>query len=117
MTKKSSEYCLDCGGLIAIRNPTGKCDHLYYPENKLPKQQYPEHEKLKVVQDQSQQIGNFLDWLSENQLTICNLTSGRIEDQYLPTRRNQEELLADYFDIDLQKIESEKRKMLKELRK
>jgi hypothetical protein len=21
------------GGVIAIRNPTGKCDHLYYPEN------------------------------------------------------------------------------------
>ena len=28
--KKSCKYC---GGDIAIRNPTGKCDHLYYPEN------------------------------------------------------------------------------------
>ena len=27
---KKCEYC---GGLISIRNPTGKCDHLYYPEN------------------------------------------------------------------------------------
>jgi hypothetical protein len=26
--------CPDCGGLIAIRNPTGKCDHLYYPDYK-----------------------------------------------------------------------------------
>ena len=26
--------CSDCGGLIRIRNPTGKCDHLYYPEMK-----------------------------------------------------------------------------------
>lgn len=25
--------CLHCGGEIAIRNPTGLCDHLYYPEN------------------------------------------------------------------------------------
>ena len=25
--------CPDCGGLISIRNPTGKRDHLYYPEN------------------------------------------------------------------------------------
>ena len=24
--------CPNCGGLIAIRNPTSKCDHLYYPE-------------------------------------------------------------------------------------
>ena len=26
--------CPDCGGLIAIRNPSGHCDHLYYPEYK-----------------------------------------------------------------------------------
>ena len=28
------KICPDCNGLIKIRNPTGKCDHLYYPENK-----------------------------------------------------------------------------------
>ena len=26
--------CPDCGGEIKIRNPTGKCDHLKYPEYK-----------------------------------------------------------------------------------
>lgn len=25
--------CFHCGGDKTIRNPTGKCDHLYYPEN------------------------------------------------------------------------------------
>ena len=25
--------CEYCGGDIETRNPTGKCDHLYYPEN------------------------------------------------------------------------------------
>ena len=25
--------CKHCGGEIAIRNPKGFCDHLYYPEN------------------------------------------------------------------------------------
>lgn len=25
--------CQHCGGLIAVRNPTGKCDHLYWPTN------------------------------------------------------------------------------------
>jgi hypothetical protein len=24
--------CPHCGGDLSIRNPTGKCDHLYYPE-------------------------------------------------------------------------------------
>ena len=25
--------CKHCGGEVRIRNPTGKCDHLYWPEN------------------------------------------------------------------------------------
>jgi len=25
--------CKHCGGPIAVRNPTGKCDHLFWPEN------------------------------------------------------------------------------------
>jgi len=32
--KEDNRRCPDCGGLIRIRNPTGKCDHLYYPEYK-----------------------------------------------------------------------------------
>lgn len=24
--------CSHCGGIIAIRNPTGNCDHLYWPD-------------------------------------------------------------------------------------
>ena len=27
-----AQICGHCGGLVRIRNPTGKCDHLYYPE-------------------------------------------------------------------------------------
>lgn len=27
-----SALCKHCGGEIAIRNPTGKCDHLYWPD-------------------------------------------------------------------------------------
>jgi len=25
--------CDVCGGDVSIRNPTGKCDHLYFPDN------------------------------------------------------------------------------------
>ena len=32
-TKLENKKCTYCGRLIKIRNPTGKCDHLYYPEN------------------------------------------------------------------------------------
>ena len=27
-----SALCKHCGGPIAVRNPTGKCDHLYWPD-------------------------------------------------------------------------------------
>lgn len=27
-----NEICEHCKGEIRIRNPTGKCDHLYYPD-------------------------------------------------------------------------------------
>lgn len=30
--RMSKKKCPECGGYIAIRNPTGECDHLYYPE-------------------------------------------------------------------------------------
>lgn len=43
-----SELCPNCGGLIAIRNPTGKCDHLYYPEN-VPKPSTPKVESDKEL--------------------------------------------------------------------
>ena len=26
------QRCKHCGGKISIRNPTGKCDHLYWPD-------------------------------------------------------------------------------------
>jgi hypothetical protein len=28
--------CPNCGGEIAIRNPTGNCDHLYWPDYLTP---------------------------------------------------------------------------------
>lgn len=30
------DVCPNCGGKIAIRNPTGNCDHLYWPEYLTP---------------------------------------------------------------------------------
>jgi len=33
MDRPSCGTCKHCGGLIAVRNPTGKCDHLYWPDN------------------------------------------------------------------------------------
>jgi hypothetical protein len=31
-TEHTFRPCLHCGGDLSIRNPTGECDHLYYPD-------------------------------------------------------------------------------------
>ena len=31
--QEAPAICKHCGGAIEVRNPTGKCDHLYWPEN------------------------------------------------------------------------------------
>ena len=59
----------------------------------------PECEKLKAVVSQSQPIGAFLEWLEE------------IHDVRLPGG-SVNELLAEYFEIDLDKVEVERRALL-----
>lgn len=78
---------------------------------------YPEHEKLKIVKPQSQAIGDFLTWLQENGLTICEVQEKHPWDAvYHPVRKTIERFLAEYFEIDLVKLELEKRTMLEEFR-
>ena len=85
----------------------------------------PEHDKLRAVKDESQGIGAFLEWLREEGLTVCRFQqlvrhSGELGDYspegYYPTRDGTEKLLARYFEIDLDKLESEKHAMLYGLR-
>lgn len=77
--------------------------------------QYPECEKMAVVKDKSQAIGEFLEWLEcEKNWEICEYGSS---DRLSPVILSTEQLLAEFFDIDLDKIEKERRQMLYELRR
>lgn len=79
--------------------------------------EYPEHDRLKLISDKSQTIGAFLEWLnSESGLEICTLIEGQIDDRFAPAGISIEKLLAQYFEIDLDKIEKEKRAMLDSIR-
>lgn len=85
--------------------------------------EYPEHDKLEKIHDQSQEIGEFVEWLLSGNsgyfiCTQCDSESlfGPIK-TYLPTSINIQEVLAKYYEIDLIKLEKEKREMLDELRK
>jgi hypothetical protein len=75
--------------------------------------EYPEHDKLNRVKNQTQTIGEFLEWLGEQEYEICGTDK---YDRYMPTPLTDQQLLAKYVGVDENKLELEKRKMLMKLR-
>jgi len=80
---------------------------------------YSEHEKMQAVSDSSRAIGEFLEWLDEQEIYLAKWSErdrrGFTELEFhLDTRA---ELLAKYFNINLKKIEEEKEQMMQNLRK
>jgi len=97
--------------------------------------EYPEHDKLMKVQANSQACGEFLDWLlgrytigeyhehtdacwppDENH-TERRRTCGYSDDVLYPAGIDVRKLLAQFFGIDEDKLEDEKREMIDQLRK
>lgn len=80
---------------------------------------YPECEKLAEVSPAPQIVGNFLDWLSNKKnLTLCEWVDNDIDEgHHHPYHYQIEELLAEFFEIDLVKVEQERRQMLEDLQK
>ncbi len=84
------------------------------PPEEQPK--YPEHEKLKAISADSQKIGDFINWLGANELSICGCRETHSGVDWTPTIKPIRIILAEYFDIDQEKIDDEKDEMLKEMR-
>lgn len=83
---------------------------------------YPESEKKRVAHALSQPMGELLDWMSDNGYVIFKQgeLSGwtKIEDIGGGLSDGQiVELLAAFFDVDLDKVEQENRAILAELQK
>lgn len=71
---------------------------------------YPQHEKLNAVKDQSQTIGDFLEWLNEKDFVVAKFDARNC--MLYPEYLSMDRILAEYFEIDLNALESEKRAML-----
>ena len=80
---------------------------------------YTEHDKLDKVKKESQSCGEFLEWLqNEKELVLSQYSQYSDTDETLyPIHVNIQDLLAEFFGIDLNKLEEEKRHMLETLRK
>jgi hypothetical protein len=72
----------------------------------------PECERLFAVEDESNKIGEFLDWLDTQEISLGVWVQGDLQ----PARIPYEKLLAKYFSIDLGKVEKERRALLNCLR-
>lgn len=71
---------------------------------------YPECDKMKEVSEKSQAIGEFIEWLGyEKNIYLMH------EDE-TPVRMSMEVMLAEFYNIDLKKVEQERQQMLDEIR-
>ena len=76
---------------------------------------YPEHEKLKALNGANQTVGDFIEWLGEQGLVIAKWSDDG-GDYMWPAGKSRDELIAEFFDIDRDKLEEEKREMLNKIR-
>lgn len=86
----------------------------------------PELDRLKDVAPDSQKLGEFIDWLEENGLFLCSVHRHtddcrrgggpprcELHDfEHIRTNKTVTQLLAEYFSIDLNKVETERRTLL-----
>lgn len=80
----------------------------------------PECDRLAAVREDSQMIGEFLDWLnSAKGYRLCTLERRPWMDEpetWQPIYIGIERVLAEYFSINLDKVEQEKRLVLEAIR-
>lgn len=80
--------------------------------------QYPEHEKLDGIRELSQALGGVLDWmLNEKGWKIAEYVEDVHHKSLFPVHVNITTVLAEYYKIDLGKLEDEKLQMLDEIGK
>lgn len=77
-------------------------------------QKYPQHAKLKLVQQESQQLGNFLEWLFEvKEYELGTMGRRGLETVYVKIP----DILAEYFEIDQKALSKEKDMMYDDMTK
>lgn len=74
----------------------------------------PECDKMLAVKDKSQAIGEFLEWLQgEQEVTLAAYgTERNTRNRLFPIQTTTEAMLADFFGINLAKVEQERRALL-----
>lgn len=79
----------------------------------------PECDKLAAVRDRSQVVGEFIEWLTgEKGIELAIFGENEEGDEaLLPFHFNRDGILAEFFDIDMNRVEKERRAILAQLGK
>jgi len=77
-----------------------------------------ELEKMAAKRDEARILSSFVDWLRENEYVLAkyNERPTADNDDLLPARTSNEQLFADFFGIDLKKLEQERSALLEQLK-
>lgn len=80
----------------------------------------PELDKMLKIRTDSQRIGEFLEWLEGEEITLAEWSGSDCEEcgeeTLMLISMNREHLLAKYFCIDLEKAEIERQALLNDVR-
>ncbi|MBX4206143.1 hypothetical protein KW795_03000 [Candidatus Microgenomates bacterium] len=77
----------------------------------------PESIRLASVSEESNKLGDFLEWLQSQEVTFCSWNNKLEMYQVHPLERlSINQILAQYYEIDLEKVELERREILRWLR-
>jgi len=80
----------------------------------------PECDKMVAVKDASRHISEFLEWLGSENIVLCKWYDEGEDDSnkgFYPLCRGNQYIVADFFKVDLKKVEEERRAILDEFRK
>ena len=79
--------------------------------------QYPEHDKMRAIADESQTIAEFLMWLTDTKaIHLAQYDPSSIHGRTFAVNTPTTDLLAEFYGIDLAVVEAEKRAMLDSIR-
>lgn len=76
-------------------------------------EKYPEHAKVRAVQQEARIIGDFLTWLEQEGMQVFEVDDGG---DTQPVRMSTEKFIAFYFGIDMERFSREKDAMVDEMR-
>lgn len=74
-----------------------------------------ELDKWSEVHENARIILDFLSFLNEQHVTLCKIDKG--SDMFVPYWKNKIDLIYDYFNIDYNQLEKERRVLLESLKK